>query len=243
MIFFDVLHELSESEKQALFGPTVPLLGRSSMDFRQLRESQVLYESNLVAKDTDLKTLNTPEYLLKRGIHDEATEALEAITVLGLGVDSDEFRNELIDIVVFLSSLFNHIEMDEAEIHQRAQQVQQPVATETPEETLSEHIIVQAEQLLTELSMLGSGSTVFRDNVIVLALTIDRLLKQAGMSQPELQHRTNYIVVKNFIKYQPGVVKQYNMADGLEVSRAAFQKKKKKSEEDSQPALQEALLV
>ena len=101
MIFFDVLHQRSEAQELALLGPKIQLLGRSSMDFEQLRASQVLYESNLVAQDTDLKALNTPEYLLKRGILGEAIEAYEAITAQGLGVDSDEFRNELIDIVVF----------------------------------------------------------------------------------------------------------------------------------------------
>ena len=101
MIFFDVLHQRSAAEEQVLFGAKLALLGRSSMDFAQLRESQLLYESNLVARNTDLKTLNTPEYLLKRGILGEATEALEAITVQSLSVESNEFRHELIDIVVF----------------------------------------------------------------------------------------------------------------------------------------------
>lgn len=227
MIFFDVLQSRSAEEEEKLFGARLALLGRSSMDFEQLRESQRLYESNLVAKDTDLKTLNTPEYLLQRGILGEAIEALEEITVHGLGVDSDDFRHELIDIVVFLSSLFNHIELYEAEIHDRVLRAQKVDVLAAPESILEHGIIAQAKQLLLELTTLGVANTDFRDNVIVLALHIDALLKEVQMTEPELHHRTNYIVVKNFSKYRPEVIAQYNMADGLKASRDAFQKKRK----------------
>lgn len=88
------------------------------MRFKEIRERQRQFEDNLVGTDGSLKDHNTPEHALKRGIIGEAQEALEALHEHG--EDSEEFRQEIVDILVFFATLLNHLNMDEEEIHERS---------------------------------------------------------------------------------------------------------------------------
>lgn len=81
------------------------------------REKQALFESNLVGTDMPLSELNTPEYILDRGILGEAKEALDEF--MESGVDSEKFRDEVADLFIFFGSLLNHIGMDDDELERR----------------------------------------------------------------------------------------------------------------------------
>lgn len=87
------------------------------MNLQEIRDKQELFENNLVGTDKSLAELNTPEYALERGIIGEALEALEAIKN---GIYSDEFRDEVVDILVFYATLLNHIGMSNEELENRA---------------------------------------------------------------------------------------------------------------------------
>jgi NTP pyrophosphatase (non-canonical NTP hydrolase) len=90
------------------------------MNFAELRQRQIQFEDNLEGTDGKLADLNTPEYILQRGIIGEANEALDA---LSHGVNSDEFRDEITDIIVFIASLLNHIGMSQEELEQRTERI------------------------------------------------------------------------------------------------------------------------
>lgn len=120
------------------------------MDFKEVRQKQLLFEENLVGTDHPLANLNTPEYSLERGILGESAEALEALEKYGML--SDEFRNEIVDIYIFFATLLNHI----------------------------------------------------------------------GMSEEELETRTRIKVLRNFIKYDPDVVSNYPIKEGMSVCKDNF---------------------
>lgn len=86
------------------------------MNFKELRDKQLLFEDNIEGTDGKLSDLNTPEYILQRGIIGEANEALDA---LKYGIDSDKFRDEVTDAYVFFASLLNHIGMSQEELEER----------------------------------------------------------------------------------------------------------------------------
>jgi NTP pyrophosphatase (non-canonical NTP hydrolase) len=87
------------------------------MTFEELREKQRLFESNLIGTDGDLSDHNTPEKCLNRGIIGEAIEALESLE--RDGVLSNDFREEITDIYIFMASLLNHIHMSQEELENR----------------------------------------------------------------------------------------------------------------------------
>lgn len=91
------------------------------MNFEQLREKQLLFESNLVGTDKSLAELNTPEHSLKRGIIGEAVEAIEALELHG--ELSEEFRNEVCDVMIFFATLLNHIGMSQEELEDRTRKI------------------------------------------------------------------------------------------------------------------------
>lgn len=74
------------------------------------------FESTRVGTDMSLAELNTPEYILERGIIGEAREALEALSH-GMMAEAQE---EAIDVMIFLASLFNHLDMSAAEVEEMA---------------------------------------------------------------------------------------------------------------------------
>lgn len=91
------------------------------MNFEQLRSSQRLFESNLVGTDGTLEDLNSVQFSLERGVIGEAREALDALALHGM--HSEEFRNEVIDVIVFLSTVLNHIDMAQEEIEERTRRI------------------------------------------------------------------------------------------------------------------------
>ena len=90
---------------------------RMSLTFQQVRDLQRKFESNLVGTDHSLAELNTPDYSLERGVIGEANEALEALT--SQGMFSEAFRDEIVDIIIFLATILNHINMSEEEMNHR----------------------------------------------------------------------------------------------------------------------------
>lgn len=60
-----------------------------------------------------LGKLNNPHYLLKRGIIGEAGEANEALVDPEKGDKSEAFKNEVVDILVFIGNLLNRAEMSQ----------------------------------------------------------------------------------------------------------------------------------
>jgi len=87
------------------------------MNLEQLREYQILFESNLVGTDGDLCSKNTPEICLKRGIIGESLEALSELEKHG--ELSEEFRQEVVDIYIFFATLLNHVNMSSEELSYR----------------------------------------------------------------------------------------------------------------------------
>jgi hypothetical protein len=70
------------------------------------------FEESLVGTDGTLADYNTPEFILARGIIGEATEALTDLTHGTLS----GAKFEAVDVLIFLSSLFNHLEMTAEEV-------------------------------------------------------------------------------------------------------------------------------
>lgn len=91
------------------------------MNLSELRLRQTQLEGNIVGSDGDLSTLNTVHYILERGTVGESIEAMQALAMYG--VESDEFRNEIIDIYVFFASLLNHIDMSDEELQERTRRI------------------------------------------------------------------------------------------------------------------------
>ncbi len=73
---------------------------------------QADFEASLVGIDGTLADYNSPEFILARGIIGEATEALTDLTH---GMLSGA-KFEAVDVLIFLSSLFNHLGMTAEEV-------------------------------------------------------------------------------------------------------------------------------
>lgn len=91
------------------------------MQLNEVRHYQAVFETNIIGSDGDLSTLNTEGFILERGIVGEAIEAMQALEICG--VNSDEFRNEVVDIYVFFASLLNHIGMSDEELQERTRRI------------------------------------------------------------------------------------------------------------------------
>lgn len=88
------------------------------VDLTGLMAAQKLFETQIEGTDGTLWDHNTPEYALTRGIIGEAQECLEEIR---LG-NHQYAREEAIDILIFLGSLFNHLGLDSDTVSQMAQE-------------------------------------------------------------------------------------------------------------------------
>lgn len=216
----------------------------AKMDFEQLQQSQNTFEEGLVGTDGTLADFDTPGYLLQRGIINESEEAIKALETVGL--HSDSFKDELVDIIVFISALFNHVGMSSA--HLEALPVQAIFVEYEPPTTLEleagnsldetvrkeleqkqlvtfllrEKIITTSEEALDHLVLLGPDSTEFQNEVINILLFVIEILSVINVSHPELMNRTSRKVSVNFAKYRPDVMRGKTVAEGLKASRANF---------------------
>lgn len=91
------------------------------MNFDELRLRQAQFDSNIHGKEGDLSQLNTPQYILERGVVGEAIETMQALALYG--AQSEEFRSEVVDIWVFFASLLNHIGMTNEELEERTRRI------------------------------------------------------------------------------------------------------------------------
>ncbi len=202
------------------FGEEFAYQSHVQMSFAELQVSQVIFEQNLVGTDGTLEDFDTPEYLLERGIIGEAKEALEALKEHG--PDSDAFRDELIDIVVFISALFNHVGIKDEKLENLLAQ-----ATMLDEQTsiaclLKEKIVCASRSALEQLMSAGSNSEVFQEAAIKILLLTVKICKSLDMSDPELRNRTSRKVSVNFGKYRPQAMVGKPVKEGLAISRANF---------------------
>ena len=81
-----------------------------------IMDAQRDFETERVGTDGSLWDYNTPEHILERGVIGEAQEALEAVTD---GVLM-EVKVEAVDVLIFLSSLFNHLDMTAEDVERLA---------------------------------------------------------------------------------------------------------------------------
>lgn len=85
---------------------------------QDLMNQQKIFESTIVGNDGNLSNLNTPEYSITRGVIGEAEEALESLA----DGDWEHAQEELIDVLIFLCTAFNHMELSYATICELASQ-------------------------------------------------------------------------------------------------------------------------
>lgn len=82
-----------------------------------IMDEQKRFEASLVGTDGTLADHNSPEYILTRGIKGEADECLEAL-------QSGQFADakfEAVDVLIFLASLFNHMDLSAEDVERMAQ--------------------------------------------------------------------------------------------------------------------------
>lgn len=87
-------------------------MSKEFADLSGIMAAQVVFERETRGTDIAMSDHNTPEYILTRGIKGEADECLEALEDGSLA----EAKIEAVDILIFLSSLFNHLNMDSEEV-------------------------------------------------------------------------------------------------------------------------------
>lgn len=86
----------------------------SSLD--GLMRQQQQFEQGIVGTDGSLESFNTPEFAVTRGIIGEGQETLEAIE----SGDLEAAKVEAVDVLIFLCTLFNHLNMTPDEVEQLA---------------------------------------------------------------------------------------------------------------------------
>lgn len=82
------------------------------VDLSGIMAAQVAFENSVRGIDKSMADHNTPEFILTRGIQGEADECLQALKEGNLA----EAKIEAVDVLVFLSSLFVHLDMDAQEV-------------------------------------------------------------------------------------------------------------------------------
>lgn len=81
-----------------------------------IMKEQEVFEQGLQGTDGTLEDYNSPEHILERGIVGEAQECLEAL-------QSGQFfeaKIEAVDVLIFLASLFNHLELSAEDVERLA---------------------------------------------------------------------------------------------------------------------------
>lgn len=215
-----------------LFGEDEPTLAESvvysqlmTMNFDEMRQSQIEFEKNLVAKDMALADLNEPVYLLERGVIGESKEAHEALNDPNRGINSMAFKSEMIDILVFIGSLLNHGHISETELHTRLEERLKVDISMDLNTLLNEAIPLAAETMVRHyLAADRKITSEYLDDISTLSELVIRALQQTTISPEELNFHFAQVVVKNFVKYRPEVVAHYNIAEAMAVSRANFEK-------------------
>jgi hypothetical protein len=214
----------------------------SQMTFLQLQESQRLFERGLVGTDGALVDLDEPAYLLERGIIGEAHEAIEALHTIGH--ESDSFRDEMIDIVVFISALFNHVGIRRKTFYALLAQAswvdesdysssrlgeksgdlvnQDEALKEKVTRLLKHHVIDTSMQALSSLQLLGPASPEFRQQVMQVLMAVVEIFAVLNVSDLELRNRTARKVFVNFGKYRPEDMQGKTVKEGLKTSRNNF---------------------
>jgi len=82
------------------------------VDISGLMGAQRLFENEIKGTDGTLWDKNTPEHIVERGLIGEAQEFLDDIRAGNM----EHAKIEAVDILIFLSSLFNHLEMTPEEV-------------------------------------------------------------------------------------------------------------------------------
>lgn len=214
----------------------------AQMTFLQLQESQRLFERGLVGTDGALADLDEPAYLLERGIIGEAHEAVEALHTVG--PESDSFRDEMIDIVVFISALFNHVGIRRKTFHALLAQAswvevanyssgqtneefihvtnQEELVKEKVTRLLEDQVILTSSQALSYLQMLGPSSPEFLQQAMQILMAVVEIFTVLNVSDLELRNRTARKVFVNFGKYRPEDMVGKTVKEGLKTSRENF---------------------
>jgi hypothetical protein len=87
-----------------------PIEGTGDLPWLMAKQEQ--FEDSLVGTDGSLRQHNTAEYALKRGVIGEAEEALESLEE----GDIEGAKLEAVDVLIFLSTLFNHLNVTYDEV-------------------------------------------------------------------------------------------------------------------------------
>lgn len=91
---------------------------RELIDIGGLMAAQRVFEEYVKGTDGTLRQHNTPEIILRRGVIGEAEEALEALR----SGNHRELLIECVDVLIFISSIFNHLDCTPDQINQIATQ-------------------------------------------------------------------------------------------------------------------------
>jgi len=86
---------------------------RELIDIGGLMAAQKVFENYVRGTDGSLADYNTPEKILTRGVIGEAEEALEALRA----GEHRELLIECVDILIFLSSMFVHLDVSPDEVN------------------------------------------------------------------------------------------------------------------------------
>lgn len=115
---FLALHVFSHPENQTEIWSDQwsPIQGSGDLPWLMAKQEQ--FENRLVGTDGKLKDINTPKYALERGVIGEGQECLEALAE----GDTEAAKLEAIDVLIFLSTLFNHLNMTPDEVQQLSRQ-------------------------------------------------------------------------------------------------------------------------
>lgn len=87
-------------------------MSKEFVDLSGIMAAQVVFERETKGIDLSMGDNNSPDFILTRGIKGEADECLEALQAGNLA----EAKIEAVDCLIFLASLFNHLNMDAEEV-------------------------------------------------------------------------------------------------------------------------------
>lgn len=212
-------HDAVSLADQAVFGELTQL------SFAEMRLLQAEFEKLRGLHGQTLGKLNNPHYLLTRGIMGEAGEAHEALVDPERGPQSEAFKNEVVDILVFIGNLLNRAEISQAVFEQLLEQKLTHEHPTTLSEIFKTELIAEANASVAALVALGPASPEFREQLVAIAALVLQALELMQLSPAELNHRFAQVLVKNFVKYRPEVIRKHTLSKGMAVSRKNFGKK------------------
>lgn len=88
------------------------------VDLSKIMQDQMDFEITRVGTDGTLYDMNTVEYGIVRGLIGESKEALDAFMAGQLA----QAKEEVVDVLIFMATIFNHLGMDSDEVSQIAQE-------------------------------------------------------------------------------------------------------------------------